>query len=111
MAFSRPGVYVQEALTPIQPIDGPNSDSVAAFVGANDRGPVTPTLVTSWTQYVNLFGSWNSTFSNDLPIAVYLFFTNGGRQAYILRVVTTADATAGNNAAVATRTLDRKRVV
>ena len=105
MAFSRPGVYVQETLTPIQPIDGPNSDSVAAFVGANDRGPVTPTLVTSWSQYVNLFGSWNSVFSNDLPIAVYLFFNNGGRQAYILRVVTTGNATAGNNAAVATRTL------
>jgi phage tail sheath protein FI len=105
MAFSRPGVYVQETLNPIQPTVGPNSDSVAAFVGANDRGPTTPTLVTSWTQYVNLFGSWNSTFSNDLPIAVYLFFTNGGRQAYILRVVTTDNATAGNNAAVATKTL------
>ena len=105
MAFNRPGVYVQETLTPTIPTAGPNSNSVAAFVGANDRGPTLPTLVTSWTQYANLFGTWNTVASNDLPIAVYLFFTNGGRQAYIQRVVTTGDVNPSNNATAATRTL------
>ena len=98
MAYQRPGVYVQETLNPIAPVVGPSSDSVAAFVGANDRGPTSPTLVTSWSQYVNQFGSWNTTANNNLPIAVYLFFANGGSQAYVNRVV-------GASAAVATRTL------
>ena len=98
MAYQRPGVYVQETLNPIAPVVGPSSDSVAAFVGANDRGPTTPTLVTSWSQYVTQFGSWNTTANNNLPIAVYLFFANGGSQAYVNRVV-------GTSSAVATRTL------
>jgi phage tail sheath protein FI len=98
MAYQRPGVYVQETLNPIAPVVGPSSDSVAAFVGANDRGPIVPILITSWGQYVNQFGSWNTTANNNLPIAVYLFFANGGSQAYVTRVV-------GSSAAVATRTL------
>ena len=97
MAFQRPGVYVQETLNPVQSVVGPNSDSYGAFIGPNDRGPVsTPTLVTSWSQYVTLFGQWNTTASNDLPLAVYMFFANGGNAAYIVRV-------AGAGAAPATR--------
>ena len=91
MAFQRPGVYVEETLNPIQPVVGANSDSVAAFIGAADRGPVgVPTLVTSWSQYVSAFGSWNTTASNDLPLGVYLYFSNGGNQAYIVRAANTA---------------------
>jgi hypothetical protein len=36
---------------------------------------------------VTKFGSWNTTASNDLPLALYLFFANGGRQAYVSRVL------------------------
>lgn len=91
MAFQRPGVYVEETLNPIQPVVGANSDSIAAFIGVNDRGPVsTPTLVTSWSQYVSTFGSWNSTSSNELPLAVYMYFSNGGSQCYVVRVANTA---------------------
>lgn len=91
MAFQRPGVYVQEVLNPIQPVPGANSDSVATFVGENDRGPINaPTLVTSWSQYVKTFGSWNSYTSNNLPLAVYMFFSNGGSQCYIVRASATA---------------------
>lgn len=96
MAFQRPGVYVQETLNPIQSTVGPNSDSVGAFIGGNDRGPVTPTLVTSWSDYVNKFGSWNTDASNNLPLAVYMFFSNGGSRAYVSRVL-------GTGAVVATR--------
>jgi phage tail sheath protein FI len=98
MAFERPGVYVQETLNPSQSTTGLSSDTIGAFVGPNDRGPITPTLVTSWSDYVNKFGSWNTTASNDLALAVYMFFANGGRQAYVNRVV-------GSGAAAATRTL------
>jgi phage tail sheath protein FI len=99
MAFQRPGVYVQETLNPIQSTVGPNSDTIAAFVGSNDRGPTTPTLVTSWSQYTNLFGTWNVINDNDLPIAVYMFFSNGGSRAYVQRVV-------GAGAVSAVRTLN-----
>lgn len=98
MSYARPGVYVQETLNPTQTTSGANSDTIGAFIGANDRGPLTPTLVTSWSDYVNNFGTWNTTASNDLPLAVYMFFANGGRQAYITRVV-------GSGAAKASRTL------
>ena len=98
MSFQRPGVYVQETLNPVQSVVGPNSDSYGAFIGPNDRGPVsTPTLVTSWSQYVTLFGQWNTTASNDLPIAVYMFFANGGNAAYIVRVVGASSVAALRN--------------
>lgn len=85
--YQRPGVYVEETLNPLPPVVGTNATSVAAFVGASDRGPVVPTLITSWSQYTSLYGGWNTTNSNDLPLAVYGFFTNGGGNAYVLRVV------------------------
>lgn len=101
--YLRPGVYVEETLTANAPIVGPASTSVAAFIGGNNRGPLIPTLVTSWSQYLNLYGSWNGT--NKLPIALFLFFANGGSQAYVQRVVHTGDVTPTNNASVALRTL------
>jgi phage tail sheath protein FI len=94
-AYLRPGVYVQETLNAVAPIVGANSDSVAAFIGANARGPISPTLVTSWSDYVNKFGSWNpSSISNALPIAVFLYFANGGSQAYVKRVTAGSPAVA-----------------
>ena len=98
-SFLRPGVYVQETLNPIQPVVGPSSTSVGAFFGANDRGPTTPTLITSWSQYVTKFGSWNTTADNNLPLAAYMFFANGGNAAYFTRVT-------GAGAVAATRTLN-----
>lgn len=97
MTYLRPGVYVEETLNAIAPVVGAASTSVAAFVGTIDRGPVTPTLVTSWSQYTSLFGSWGT--NNDVTTAVYLFFANGGSQCYIRRVVS-------STAAAATRTLN-----
>lgn len=85
MAYLRPGVYVEETLNPIAPVVGPDADTIAAFVGTASKGPITPTLVTSWTQYTSLYGSWGD--DNTLATAVYLFFTNGGSRAYITRVV------------------------
>ena len=96
-SYLRPGVYVQETLNPIQPIAGPNSKAVAAFVGGSDRGPTTPTLITSWSQYVTYFGSWNSVETNALPLAVYMFFSNGGNQAYVCRSIGTSTVTAFRN--------------
>jgi len=101
--YQRPGVYVQQTLNPIQPVAGPSSNTVAAFAGANDRGPVTPTLVTSWSQYVNLYGSWNTVQSNALPLALYMYFNNGGNSAFVNRVP-------GSGATAATRTFSDAEV-
>jgi uncharacterized protein len=84
-AYLRPGVYVQESLNPVAPVVGADSTSVAAFIGVNARGPVTPTLVTSWSEYLNYYGGWGA--NNTLALAVFLFFANGGSQAYVHRVV------------------------
>jgi len=106
--YNKPGVYVEETLTPNLPVVQAEAPSVAAFIGVADRGPTTvvggavlavPTLVTSFADFtrqfsfdnvVNTFSGANvSTTSNDLKYAVKTFFDNGGGQAYVLRTVNT----------------------
>jgi phage tail sheath protein FI len=100
MAYERPGVYVQEGTfaTNIQTTSGPTG---AAFVGLADRGPTTPTLVTSWNQYTSLFGELSNSY--DLGYAVYHYFANGGQTAYITRVLDSS-ATIAQSALTATPT-------
>ena len=72
--YSKPGVYVEETLTPNLPVAPTIADSTAAFIGVADRGPTEvisgnvvgiPTLINSWTEFVNTFsfGSSLNTFS------------------------------------------------
>jgi uncharacterized protein len=96
--YLRPGVYVQETLNPVQPVVGPASNTVAAFLGANDRGPTTPTLINSWSDYTTKFGTWNTAVGNDLPLALNSFFANNQSPVYVTRVV-------GSGASAANRTL------
>jgi phage tail sheath protein FI len=99
MTYQRPGVFVQETLNPIQPVVGPNSSTVAAFIGSAVRGPTTPTLISSWSQATRLYGTWIENSGNTaLLMAINLFFQNGGSQCYVNRIV-------GAGAAVASRTL------
>lgn len=86
--YLRPGVYVEESLNLVPPAQSTTSQSVAAFIGSTDRGPVVPTLVTSWSQYVSLYGGWTS--NKAMHTAALLFFSNGGSQAYFKRVVDVA---------------------
>lgn len=82
--YLRPGVYVEESLNLVPPVQSATAQSIAAFIGYVSRGPGTPTLVTSWSQYVSLYGGWE----NDSPmhVAALLFFSNGGNRAYFHRV-------------------------
>ncbi|MFN8075922.1 MAG: phage tail sheath subtilisin-like domain-containing protein [Kineosporiaceae bacterium] len=88
-----PGVYIQE-VAGSQPISGVGT-STAAFVGftagydpeAGDRRDpdgVRPQLVTSWDQYVRVYGGHAP--GAMLPHAVQGFFANGGTQAFIVRL-------------------------
>lgn len=99
--YLSPGVYVEEVNTGVKPIQGVGT-STAAFVGITAEASVKAlnpftgeqevvesrlnkaTLVTSWLQYVKVFGS----FVDDayLPDAVYGYFANGGGPCYVTSI-------------------------
>lgn len=105
--YNKPGVYVEETLTPNIPVAQTVADSVAAFIGVADRGPTAldsnnnviavPTLIRNFSDFIDKFsyGSGINTFSgvgvgtsaNNLKYAVKTFFDNGGSEAYIVREV------------------------
>jgi phage tail sheath protein FI len=106
--YNKPGVYVEETLTPNLPVVQAEAASVAAFIGVADRGPTTvvnnavvavPTLITNFSDFtrqfsfdnvVNTFSGANvGTSAEDLKYAAKTFFDNGGGQAYIVRAVNT----------------------
>lgn len=94
MAFERPGVYVRE--TPAQTqVSAQNSNTVAAFLGTALRGPTKPTLISSWSAYTSNFGPLSNDY--DLGYAVYQYFANGGRDAYVTRIAK-SDATPATSA-------------
>ena len=80
--------------------------AVVGAVGVTERGPIgQATLVTSWEEFVQTFGSF--TPNSDLALAAYFFFQNGGQTLYIVRTVHYADAgvAASKTSAAATLTL------
>ncbi|GAA4923726.1 phage tail sheath family protein [Actinoplanes utahensis] len=93
--YLSPGVYVEEAPSGSRPIEGVGT-AVAAFVGFAEKGPFhTPTLVTNWSQYVQVFGGMvEGTY---LANSVYGYFANGGGVAYVVRVGGTPAAGAASS--------------
>jgi hypothetical protein len=97
--YKSPGVYIEEVDRGTKPIEAAGT-SMTAFVGitaeasikqidpdTGERVPVQsvlnkPTLVTSWTQFVNIFGDF--TNGAYLPDAVYGYFANGGGACYVV---------------------------
>jgi len=97
--FTYPGVYIEEITSGLHTITGV-ATSIAAFIGWAPKGPVTgPVMVESWAEYQTVFGGLNA--SSYLGYAVSQFFTNGGTQAYILRLVANGDSGATTEAATA----------
>lgn len=82
--MTAPGVYTNITSSGNKPITSVGS-STAAFIGQSAKGPENQaTLVTSWAQYENLFGSFAD--SKYLGHAVYGFFANGGGKAFICNI-------------------------
>ena len=103
VALSFPGVYVEEIPSGVRTITGV-ATSIAAFMGWAPKGPTDRAgLVLSWADFVRDYGGLNA--NSYLGYAVSQFFLNGGQQAYIIRLVSTKDATAANNASAAALTL------
>jgi len=90
--YQNPGVYVTEAAFVAKPKQSNTSRSTAVFFGEASRGPSTATLVTSWSEYRTLYGELSQT--SDLGFAVYHYFSNGGKDAYIVRVTSSTAASA-----------------
>jgi Bacteriophage tail sheath protein len=91
--YTAPGVYVEEVPSS-QKVLSAAPTAIAAFVGFTERAPdddpvndpmgLAPRLVTSWSQYEKLYGSFAPGCM--LPLSVYGYFANGGSIAYICRV-------------------------
>src|SRR5262245_37030647 len=109
--YLSPGVYIEEIPARLKAIEGV-STSTAGLAGRASRGPVpgfplpftpaiadrqsvpiprddSPLLVTSFAEFVRTFGSPPDDPSHRfyLPHSVRAFFDNGGKRAYISRVV------------------------
>lgn len=124
LTYRKPGVYLEESLL-VSPADVSGAVTVAAFVGAAAQGPINlPILVESWSQYVNLFGSFGPFAVPDsppgtshpnvrsyLPYSVYSFFQSGGRSAYIIRAIPSAAGKGGTAATITVNGLDEEATI
>lgn len=97
-SYKSPGVYVEEVQKGTKPIEAVGT-SMAAFIGVTaeaSRKALDPktgerlivesrlnkaTLVTNWTQFVDMFGDFIP--GAYLPDAVYGYFANGGGPCYV----------------------------
>jgi phage tail sheath protein FI len=83
--YVAPGVYIEEIERGPKPIEGVATSTVA-FLGETERGPTGPRLVTSYGEFLRLFGEVYDP-GKYLTYAVKSFFENGGRRAYVARIV------------------------
>src|SRR4051812_25205094 len=90
--YLHPGVYIEEIERGPRPIEGVATSTVA-FLGETARGPLRPRLVTGYNEYTRWFGN---VFARDkfMPHALNGFFENGGKRAFICRIVDRANARA-----------------
>jgi phage tail sheath protein FI len=80
-----PGVFNQEVPSAVQVVQ-PVSTSNAGMVGATRRGPTEEAaLVTSFEQFTRIFGALIA--DSRLGMSIAAFFANGGRRAYVVRVM------------------------
>lgn len=82
--YTVPGVYVTESGFVSRTQRSSTARSTAVFFGEAARGPVDATLIDSWSSYKVLYGELSPSY--DLGYAVYHYFANGGREAYVVRV-------------------------
>lgn len=95
VGYGRPGVFVTENFAPLSNNNGAiPGEALPAFSALYNRGPVAPTLVTSWQQFTNLYGGFATLPGSLFPFAVNQFFGNGGTQCFIARIPNTDATTA-----------------
>lgn len=109
VSVSYPGVYIREVPSGVNSISGV-STSIAVFIGMCKRGPLMqPRRVLGFTDYSRIFS--DDTSQGEMTEQVRQFFTNGGEQAYIMRVALNAmpaAVTLANEAGANVLTLNSK---
>lgn len=87
-----PGVYITEEASPPPPPSGIPASTGAMF-GVTLWGPVnTPVLVTSFSDWIRVFGSYiSATYPAYKQVKKY--FQNGGQRLYFVRIVHHTDIT------------------
>jgi hypothetical protein len=85
MAYSRPGVYITERLLPAPLEAGVSANAAGAVVAPFAQGPEAVTLVTSWYEFTKNFGGYNASYPATFQVAA--FFSNGGRELYVQRLL------------------------
>jgi len=93
MAYSRPGVYISERLLPPVVAGGVTANAAGAVVAPFAQGPEAVTLVTSWYEFTKYFGGYNAAYPATFQVGSY--FSNGGRELYVKRLLA-ADAAAAH---------------
>lgn len=79
-----PGVYIEEVPSGVHTITGV-ATSISAFFGRASKGPINKAVrILSPADYKRNFGDPHP--KSDLADSVRLFFTNGGTEAYIIRI-------------------------
>ena len=98
--YLHPGVYIEEIPSGSKTIEGV-STSITAFVGPARKGPAgVATLVHSLDDYIGTYGGVHSA-TDAMGLAVTAYYQNGGKDAYIARLVsTTAPAAASSRGLV-----------
>lgn len=85
--FRRPGVTVQEVPLPRDTGTVTGTVARAVIVGYLERGPETPTVVSSWLQFQALYGAWTNSAENNRTVdSVYAYFANASASASSLIV-------------------------
>jgi phage tail sheath protein FI len=95
-----PGVYNEKAGGKVHVITGVSTSSTV-FIGWASKGPTDrAAFIESWADCERMYGGLNA--QSYLGYAVQQFFNNGGKKAYVLRLV---DKTSSAPASIATTTL------
>lgn len=98
-----PGVKVIESLLPRDTGTVSSAPAVSVIIGYLQRGPITPTVVSSWSQFRSTFGDWydnpvepfSAYTQNQMVDGAYQYFSNaprGGAALTVVRVVNETDA-------------------
>ena len=82
--YLSPGVYVEEIEIGPKSIEGV-STSTAGIVGPTERGPISPTFISSFSEYESVFGGYLE--DSFMSYAVDGFFQNGGKRCFVSRII------------------------
>lgn len=97
--YLHPGVYIEEIPSGAKTIEGV-ATSVAAFVGPARKGPAgEAVLIHSLDEYIAAFGGVYSE-ADAMGLAVTAYYQNGGKDAYICRLVSTTPPAAASSRAL-----------